>query len=85
MSESHNFTILTRNNLTREQLPLYDLAREAGIEIHPKIFKSILELLSLNVPPHTLLGVLHELWEPSSVMNDTNSNEITEVELSPRR
>ncbi|CAL4257752.1 unnamed protein product, partial [Meganyctiphanes norvegica] len=75
MSETHLYTMVTRNNLTKEQISLFELVRSAGIVIHPKIFKTLMELLELNVPPHALLTLLRDVSNKvPSAADDINDN-----------
>lgn len=39
MSETHHYTLVTKNNLNAEQRQLFDLVRAADIVMHPQIFK----------------------------------------------
>ncbi|KAK3861946.1 hypothetical protein Pcinc_019526 [Petrolisthes cinctipes] len=62
MSDVHKFTLVTKNNnLTSDQRQLFDLVRAAGFTLHPQIFKIIMDLLNLHVPPHALVTLLKEV------------------------
>lgn len=40
---------------------MFDLVRAAGIVMHPHLFKTIMDLLAQNIPPHALISLLKEL------------------------
>ncbi|KAK8391504.1 hypothetical protein O3P69_017221 [Scylla paramamosain] len=76
MTNMERFRLATKNQLSPEQRQLFDLVLAAGITIHPKIFKVLMDLLALNVPPHAILSLLREVRDkiPHGQQEDMNEN-----------
>lgn len=70
------FRLVTKSHLNPEQRQLFDLVLAAGITIHPEIFKVLMDLLALNVPPHAILSLLREVQDkiPQGQQEDVNEN-----------
>ncbi|XP_045128071.1 mitotic-spindle organizing protein 2-like [Portunus trituberculatus] len=72
MTNMERFRLVTKNQLNPEQRQLFDLVLATGITIHPKIFKVLMDLLALNVPPHAILSLLREVHD--KIPQDMNEN-----------
>ncbi|KAG7174407.1 Mitotic-spindle organizing protein 2-like [Homarus americanus] len=83
MSEVHLYTLVTKNNLNSEQRQLFDLVRAAGIIIHPQLFKTVMDLLAQNIPPHALINLLRDLSSKIPCGEDViNQNTVQEGNMN---
>lgn len=60
---SSKITLTKRSRLilTAEEAELYELCNLAGFTIDPDIFKSLLELLRMNVVPSAVAQMIHSM------------------------
>lgn len=57
-SRSNNSTYLNPINANLEDIELYELACLSGCQMDVRIFRILLDLLRLNVPPENIINLL---------------------------
>lgn len=54
-------SVAAKNVLSADELELFELANLAGVTMHPKVFKIIVDLLHMNVAPVAIERMLRSM------------------------
>ncbi|KAJ7387165.1 Mitotic-spindle organizing gamma-tubulin ring associated [Desmophyllum pertusum] len=73
---------VSRTNAKSLDEELLDLCNLSGVTLDPDVFKILLDLIKLNVPPTSLVSVLKQIAATKGYRSETSAHSVLSAKLS---